>query len=153
SLLGDRRRASHARIVDAIEAAYPDRLAEHVERLGHHASRGEVWDRAVAYLRQAGAKALGHSAYREAVTFFEQALEALRHLTDSRHTREQAIDLRLDMRFALSAFGEFRRILTLLREADALATTLDDTHRLGWISAQMAQYFDYAGDYDHAIAA
>ncbi len=111
SLLGDRRRASHARIVEAIEAAYPDRLAEHVERLGHHASRGEVWDKAVAYLRQAGAKAIGHSAYREAVTFFEQALEALRHLPDSRHTREQAIDLRLDMRFALSAFGEFRRIL------------------------------------------
>ena len=49
SLLGDRRRASHARIVEAIEASSPDRLAEHVERLGHHAFRGEVWDKAVAY--------------------------------------------------------------------------------------------------------
>ena len=153
SLLGDRRRASHARIVEAIEAAYPDRLAEHAERLGHHAFRGEVWDKARAHLRQAGAKALGHSAYREAVTFFEQALEALRHLSDSRHTREQTIDLLLDLRAALSAFGEFGRILTLLREADALATTLDDSHRLGRISAQMAQYFDYAGDYAHAVAA
>ena len=153
SLLGDRRRASHARIVEAIEASYPDRLAEHAERLGHHASRGEVWDKAVAYLRQAGAKALGHSAYREALTFFEQALEALRRLPDSRHTLEQAIDLRLDMRYALAAFGEFRRILTLLGEADTLATTLDDSHRLGRISASMSQYFAYAGDYEHAVAA
>jgi len=153
SLLGDRRRASHARIVEAIEAAYPDRLAEHVERLGHHASRGEVWDKAVAYLRQAGAKAVGHSAHREALTFFEQALEALRHLPDSRHAREQAIDLRLDMRFPLSAFGEFGRSLILLREADALATTLDDSHRLGRIAASMSQYFDYAGEYEHAVAA
>ena len=58
SLLQDRRRALHARIVEAIEALYPERLAEHVERLAHHALRGEVWEKAVAYLRQAGAKAM-----------------------------------------------------------------------------------------------
>jgi class 3 adenylate cyclase/tetratricopeptide (TPR) repeat protein len=153
NLLGDHRRASHARIVEAIEGAYPDRLAEHVERLGHHASRGEVWDKAVAYLRQAGTKALGRSAYREAVTFFEQALEGRRHLTDTRVTLEQAIDLRLDLRSALSALGEFRRILPLLREADIVAAKLDDAHRLGRISVSMAQYFDYVGAYEHAIAA
>ncbi len=112
-----------------------------------------MWDKAAAYLRQAGLKALGHPAYREAVTFFEQSLEALRHLPDSRDTREQAIDLRLDMRYPLSAFGEFRRILTLLGEADTLATTLDDSHRLARISAFMSQYFDFAGDYEHAVAA
>jgi class 3 adenylate cyclase len=39
SLLQDRRRALHARIVEAIEALYPDRLAEHVDRLAHHAFR------------------------------------------------------------------------------------------------------------------
>jgi predicted ATPase len=145
SLLGDRRRASHARIVEAIEAAYPDRLAEHAERLGHHASRGEVWEKAVAYLRQAGAKARGHSAYREAVTLCEQAVEALRHLPESRHTREQTIDLLLDVRNALQALGDFRRILTVLREADALATTLDDSHRLGRISASIVPMFRLRG--------
>jgi len=45
SVLHDRRRALHARIVEAIEAFYPDRLAEQVERLAHHAFRGEVWGR------------------------------------------------------------------------------------------------------------
>ena len=67
SLLQERRRALHARIVDAIETLYPDRLAEHVERLAHHAFRGEVWEKAVTYLRQAGAKAFARSANREAV--------------------------------------------------------------------------------------
>ena len=33
SLLQKRRRAFHARIVEAIEQLYPDRLTEHVERL------------------------------------------------------------------------------------------------------------------------
>jgi predicted ATPase len=40
----DRRRALHRRIVDAIEALHAGRLGEHVERVAHHAFRGEVWD-------------------------------------------------------------------------------------------------------------
>src|SRR5581483_8506732 len=55
-LLQERRRVLHARIVQAVERLYPDRLAEHVELLAHHALRAEVWDKAVVYLRRAGAK-------------------------------------------------------------------------------------------------
>src|SRR5262249_10662741 len=36
-LLQDRRRALHARAVAAIEGLSPERLAEHAERLAHHA--------------------------------------------------------------------------------------------------------------------
>src|SRR5262249_39771152 len=59
SVLQDRRRPLHARILDAIEALYPERLTEHVERLARHALRGEVWGKAVTYLRQAGTKVAG----------------------------------------------------------------------------------------------
>ena len=92
-------------------ALYPERLAEHVERLAHHALRGEAWEKAVAYLRQAGAKAMARSAYREAAAGFEQALAALRHLPESRARTEQAIDLHLDASGALwrgRAGGEHR---------------------------------------------
>ena len=74
SLLQERRKALHARIVRAFEALYPDRLAEHVERAAYHAVRGEVWEHALRYSRQAGLKGVARSANREAVTFFEQAL-------------------------------------------------------------------------------
>ena len=70
SLLQDRRRALHAQIVEALERLYPDRLAEQVDRLAHHAFRGELWDKALTYLRQAGAKAAARSAHREAVACF-----------------------------------------------------------------------------------
>jgi tetratricopeptide (TPR) repeat protein len=157
SLLQERRRLLHARIVEVLEQHHADRLAEQVDRLAHHAVRGEVWDKAVVYLQQAGAKAHGRSANREAVASFEQALEALAHLPETRDTREQAIDLRLNLRGVLTAFGDFGRIMTLLREADTLATTLDDSYRLGSISASMAQYFlyylYYLGDYEHVIVA
>ena len=86
SLLQERRRVLHARIVEALEALAGERVAEQVERLAHHALRGEVWDKALAYCRQAGEKAMARSAYREAVGYFEQALSALPHLPEhARH--------------------------------------------------------------------
>jgi class 3 adenylate cyclase/predicted ATPase len=51
TLLGDRRRTLHARILEAIERLFAGRLTEQVEQLAHHAVRGEVWDRAVTYLQ------------------------------------------------------------------------------------------------------
>jgi tetratricopeptide (TPR) repeat protein len=141
SLLVERRRDLHARIVRAIEVLYGDRLDEQIERLAHHALRGEVWDKALAYLRQAGARAAARSAHREAVGYFEQALTALTHLPETRETREQAIDARFDLRNALFPLAEFGRIEGYLREAEALARRLDDQRRLGWASAYMSSYY------------
>ena len=140
SLLQDRRRTLHGQIVATIERLYPDRLAEHIERLAHHAFRGEAWEKAVTYLRQAGAKAFARSSNREALAYFEQALTALTHLPETRETREQAIDVRFDLRNALFPLAEFGRIEGYLREAEALARTLDDQRRLGWVSAYMCSH-------------
>jgi predicted ATPase/class 3 adenylate cyclase len=141
SLLQDRRRALHARIVEAIEAIYAGRLAEHVERLAHHATRGEVWDKAVGYLRQAGTKAFMASAHRKAAACFGHALDALAHLPETRETAEQGIDLRFDLCNALYFYGELERCAALLREAERLARTLDDPQRLGWVHLHMSQNF------------
>ncbi len=151
SLPEDQRRALHARIVEAIERLSYDRLDEQVERLARHAFHGGLWEQAVDYLRQAGAKAASRSAHREAVACFEQALEALQHLPRSRATIEQAIDLRFDLRNSLHPLGELGRILDHLREAKALAEVLDEQRRLGWVSSYMTQYFRLMGDPDRAI--
>jgi class 3 adenylate cyclase/tetratricopeptide (TPR) repeat protein len=144
-LLQERRRALHIRILDAIEALYPKRLIEQVERLAHHAFRGEVWEKAVTYLRQAGAKALARSAYREAATCFEQALAALHPLPDTRQKLERAIDLRLDLRQALFPLNELAKVWTYLQEAEGLARKLDDPRRLGWVSAYVSGHHLHTG--------
>src|SRR5262249_26580912 len=64
SLLKDRRRDLHGRIVDAIGTLYRDRLPEHVERLAHHAQQSERWTQAVDFCWQAGRKAIARSANR-----------------------------------------------------------------------------------------
>jgi tetratricopeptide (TPR) repeat protein len=152
-LLQARRRVQHARIVEAIETLSADHMADQVERLAHHALRGEVWDKALVYCRQAGEKALTRSAYREAVGSFEQALSALPHLPETRGTREQAIDLRLTLRSALSPSCDLGRILAYLREAESLAAALDDPRRLGQVSRFLSFYFHQSGAHDQAIAA
>jgi tetratricopeptide (TPR) repeat protein len=152
SLLHERRRALHARIVAALAALAGDRVEDQVERLAQHALRGEVWDKALAYGRQAGDKALARSAYREAVVCYEQALAALDHVPDSRTTTEQAIDLRLGLRPALNALGaDPGRILDHLHRAETLAETLGDPLRLGRVYAEMGATFWGAGEVDRAI--
>jgi class 3 adenylate cyclase/tetratricopeptide (TPR) repeat protein len=152
-LLQERRRVLHARIVEVLEVLAGDRVTDQVERLAHHALRGEGWDKAVSYCRQAGEKAMTRSAHREAVGYFEQALGALTHLPGQRDTREQAIDLRLALRSALWSSGDAGRILPYLREAEALAATLDDPRRLGQVSGFLSFHFWGRGAYDQALAA
>jgi predicted ATPase len=151
SLLQERRRILHARIVTAVETYVGNRVAEEVERLAHHALRGEVWDKALVYCRQAGRKAVTHSSLREALVYFEQALAALNALPDSLQQREQAVDLRLEMRNILIALGEFRAMFDYLRDAEILAKTLDDQRRLGWVSAYLSPYFHNTGNQDRAV--
>jgi tetratricopeptide (TPR) repeat protein len=151
SLLQERRRMLHARIVEAMETLAGDRLAEQVERLAHHALRGEVWDKALPYCRRAGEKALARSAYREAVGYFEQALAALENLPNSRAITEQAIDIRLGMRTALNPLGDLGRVLAYLYEAEAITVTLDDLRRLGQISCFLSSHFTNGGAHDQAI--
>ena len=152
-LLQERRRHLHARVVDAIETLHRDRLGEHLERLAHHARHGDLWDKAVTYGRQAGAKAVARSAYVPAVTFFEGALEALEHLPEPAQITVEAIDLRLDLALAFVFIGQLvgNRRLAVLREAEALATTLGDQRRLARILAMIGQWLSMAAEFDVAF--
>ncbi|MFQ5830775.1 MAG: hypothetical protein ACE5JD_16710, partial [Candidatus Methylomirabilia bacterium] len=151
SLLLERRRVLHAKIVDAIERLYADRLAEQAERLAHHALQGEVWDKALRYLRQAGTKAAGRSAHREAVAWFQQALVALQHLPQTRQVLEQAFDLRLDLRNSLAPFGEIERVLEHLHEAETLAQSMNDQQRHGRVLSFLSSCFWVLGNYPRAL--
>jgi predicted ATPase/class 3 adenylate cyclase len=93
SLVGERRRALHTRILDAIERLYPDRLNEQVERLAHHAMRAEEWPKAVAYYRRAGIKAAARSAHSEAITHLTTALELLKRFPHTPDRAKQELDL------------------------------------------------------------
>jgi class 3 adenylate cyclase/tetratricopeptide (TPR) repeat protein len=151
-LLHDRRRQLHARIVEAIEMLYRDRLAEQIERLAHHAVRGKLKEKAVHYLRQVGLKAAGRSALLEARARFEEAFGILETLPDDQSTLAQAFDIRLELRPVLSQLGEVRRALEHLREAEALAERLNDDRCRGRVCAFMTNIYSQLGDLGEALA-
>jgi class 3 adenylate cyclase/tetratricopeptide (TPR) repeat protein len=152
SVLQRVRRQTHHHIVEVLEAHFPAMLATTPAVLAYHALRGEQWEKAVAYCRQAGDQAVARSAHREAVAAFEQALGALQHLPENQDTLVQAIDLRFDLRQALIPLGEYGRSFNYLSEAERLAEALGDQNRLGWATGHMINCFWVRGDYDRALA-
>ncbi len=153
SLLQDRRRALHVQILEIMERLYPDRVSEQAERLAHHALRAGAWEPALAYARQAAAKAAARSAIREEVACLEQALTALAHLPERRDTLEAAIDTRLELRNSLFQLADFEPQLEHLLTAKRLAETLGDRSRLGRVWTNISHYFTMTGDQDRAIDA
>jgi tetratricopeptide (TPR) repeat protein len=151
-LLQERRRELHARIVDAIETLHRDRLGEHTERLAYHAVRGELREKAVSYLRQAGLKAAARSALQDARGWFEQALRVLETLPESQSTLEQAFEVRLEFRNVLLLLGEGRQVLQSLREAESLADRLNDDRRRCRVCALVTNVYSQFGELDEARA-
>ncbi|MBI3826435.1 MAG: sigma 54-interacting transcriptional regulator [Candidatus Rokubacteria bacterium] len=151
SLPAAERAVLHARIAGALEALHAGRLGEHLDRLAYHAVRAGTWEKALLYSRGAGARAFARSANREAVAFFEQALQALEQLPPTRETAEAAIDLRFDVRVALQPLGEFGPMLGHLREAERRAEALGDQRRRGRVIAYLTDYWRLMGDKARAV--
>src|SRR5262244_3182778 len=151
ALLHDRRTWLHARTVSALEMIAGGNLDDYVETLAHHAFEGELWEKAVFFLRQAGAKATKRFANVETVAFLKRALESLGKLSKNQQNIEQAIDIRLDLRNALFLIGEFESLYNYLREAESLAETLGDQRRLGRVLNFLVSYFGLTGKHDQAI--
>src|SRR5215813_3432011 len=99
SLLQGRRRELHIRIMEALEAQSGEQLSEHIERLAHHALRGEAWDKALTYSQQAGDKAAARSANAEAAGYLTTALDLLKKRADA----PQRISQELALQTALGA--------------------------------------------------
>jgi class 3 adenylate cyclase/tetratricopeptide (TPR) repeat protein len=152
-LLQERRRELHAEIVGALERLHGDRLGEQIERLAHHAVQGELREKAVEYLRQAGQKASARSAASDARVWFEQALVVLEGLPEAKATLEPNFEIRLELRHVLVLLGEVRRGLDHLREAEALAERLNDDHRRGRVCAALIHLHTMLGELDEALVA
>ena len=151
SLLQDRRRALHVRIMEAIEQLYVGRTVERVEQLAHHALRGELWQKAANYLQRSGDKAFSRGAHREQVLAYEQALAALDHLPESRDRLEQAIDICLLLRIPFSPLAEAAKMLTYARTAERFAVKLNDTRRRGQVAVSLCQASNCVGELSSSL--
>jgi DNA-binding SARP family transcriptional activator len=150
-LLPVRRKLLHRKVAETLETLHAGDLDPFIATLGHHYLRGEVWDKAVAYLRQVGSRASDHSAYRRATAFYEQALGALDRLPDSPRRNETAIDLALELRFPLVQLAEHDRSRTVVSNARRLAEAIGDRRRLAHVLVYEGYECGLAAEYDRGL--
>jgi class 3 adenylate cyclase/tetratricopeptide (TPR) repeat protein len=151
-LLRERRCYLHERILNAVEKMAGNAAYEYLETLAYHSLRGEIWNKAVVYLKDAGIKAVSRSGFRQALDYFEQALDALRRLPHAQSNFRHAVDVRIEMRHALFFLGDFDQALRYLQEARDLAATLNDEGRLGQVFNLMTAHWNLTGNSQEAIA-
>jgi class 3 adenylate cyclase/predicted ATPase len=95
SVLIERRKLLHERAGAAIETLYSERLDDHLSAIAHHYSQSHNAQKAIHYLRLAGAQAAHRSANREAVVYFREALDLLNSLPETLDRKREELDLLL----------------------------------------------------------
>jgi class 3 adenylate cyclase/tetratricopeptide (TPR) repeat protein len=146
----DRRRDLHKAALAAGEEFNTDSSSEKAEWLAFHALRAEVWDKAVKHLQTAATRAIARSANRVAIVHLENALIAAEHLPKPDRI-SAALDLRIDLRHAVTPLGEVRRTLHHLEAAEQLATELNDRSQLGRVVSFTANCLVLLGRYEEAL--
>ena len=140
SLLHERRRVLHARIVAALEALAGNRGRRPGGATGAACAAGRGLGQGPGLWPPGGDKALTCSAYREAMMCFEQALAAFRiSLIVPPPSRPSTSGLA--QRAMLNVSGEAPgRTLDHLHTAETLAQTLGDHSRLGGSTPRWASF-------------
>jgi predicted ATPase/class 3 adenylate cyclase len=127
SMIGPAREDVHARILLALEADRDSR--EEIDRLCHHATQSKDWVKVFGYGGDVARKCVARSAFADATTYYELAIDALDKTPLSRGRETRAIDLRTEARVALMSFGRVAEALDLSKEAERRATAIDDIGR------------------------
>lgn len=147
SLLQRQRREWHRAVGAAIEAIYPDRLAEHHEELAYHFMSAEEWEKALDYSTLAGDRAAHTYANAEAKAHYERAWKAAEQIAPPPDPRVVA---RLHAKYGAvlmvlaeyeAAVAAYEKALVLMRQAGdttgeiellvGLSTVYANAHNLG----------------------
>jgi len=92
NLLLQRRKEFHRLAGEAIEKLYAETLQEHLGPLAFHFYRAEAWEKAFKYLTAAGERARFAYATREAIDYFDKAVEVSRKIPEA-VSKEQLMSL------------------------------------------------------------
>ena len=149
-LVRGRRRSLHARVVDAMELQFKERLNEHAARLAEHAERAERWEACVRYHTQACIRAASFSSNAQALEHLERGLEALSRVAPGSEHDRLAIDLRLRALAPLLPLGAHERAIELLTEAERYAQGLNDTRSLAYVANQLGTELWVTAQYESA---
>jgi len=139
SILRSQREVLHRRILAALEASSAGREEDVAEALCHHADKAQEWLKVDQYGLLAAKKAFARSAFRDATSYFQLAIDAVDKLPYSIDREQRAIDLRFEARLAYISLGSIERWFALGRDGELRAEKIgDESRRLASIAIRAA---------------
>jgi class 3 adenylate cyclase/tetratricopeptide (TPR) repeat protein/ribosomal protein L40E len=151
SLLLKKRKDIHEEIGAAIEALYPDRLEEHYDLLAYHYTRSTNTDKAVQYLELANQKATKLNAMEEAKAYFDEAMELLDTMPETKENQQRRISLVVNQGIVFLLLFKSPEFYDLLSSYEPMARGLGNPELLGTFYALLGQCEFSFGNYDQAI--
>jgi DNA-binding SARP family transcriptional activator len=151
-LLGPRRALLHQRVADALVRVYSADPAPYFAAIGTHYRQAGAWEEACDYLARAGFQAWLRGAGREAVVCFEDALQCINRLPDTRERRQLQVHLRIAANGAYVALGSYERGRPHLLAAEPLAATLPERRWQGLVAVALCNSLRAAGAPQRALA-
>ncbi|MGD8882839.1 MAG: AAA family ATPase, partial [Desulfobacterales bacterium] len=131
SILTRKKKNLHAKIGDAVEKLYTDRIEEQYELLAHHYALAEHWEKAIHFGRRAAEKAHKLSQFQQAVTIYEQAAEWLLKLPENKIRQESLVDIQMEICWSYIGLGQFGKAEEVGLQAETTVEVLGDRVRLG----------------------
>jgi DNA-binding SARP family transcriptional activator/predicted ATPase len=146
----------HEQVGNAFEKLYAARgqvsaQSEIALQLARHFQEARIADKAVHYLQQAGERALGLSAYQEAITHLTRGLSILKTLPES--TQRDQLELALQMALSMawvgpSAYGS--QVKSSLTRARQLCQGMGKTRQLARVLGELAVLHYVQGELQEA---
>ncbi|HOE64453.1 MAG TPA: tetratricopeptide repeat protein [Candidatus Sumerlaeota bacterium] len=152
TLLDKRKCFFHARVANALENLFEDRIEEFVEIIAHHYERGTIWDKAAYYLERAAIKCEMLYAQRAAADYWERQIASVEKMETSEMER-RVLRLRGNLRLGelCRRLGRPQRGITALLEALEDAEELQQTPDKLQVLRRLAEVHRLAGNMDKAL--
>ncbi|MBA4156174.1 MAG: tetratricopeptide repeat protein [Gemmatimonadetes bacterium] len=130
SLLEHQRRDLHGRVGAVIEQLHQERIEDHLDRLAHHFSQAEEWEKAVRYGLRSAQRTGTLAQFSEALQILERTQLWLARLPAGADRQETLIDLLLRQERLCETLGLRARQQQIIDELISLLESSRDPARL-----------------------
>lgn len=127
SMVDKVRESIHARILATLENE--DNSPELPDMLCHHAVRAKDWPKAFVHGRSSARRCIDRSAFSDAITYFETAINALDQTPTTPSREADAVDIRIEARTAFMGAGQIAEWYEMGKDAERRAGLIDDIGR------------------------
>jgi DNA-binding SARP family transcriptional activator len=142
----------HEDVGNVLEEFYEDQAGEIAVQLAWHFREARIMEKAIQYLRQAGERALGLSAYQEAITHLSRELAYIEKLPESTERAQAELDSQMTLSIAWQCAkgAQANEVEVALTRARQLCRQLGKTSQLGRVMGGLTIIYYVRAEYQKA---